>query len=151
MLIDTEYENSGIKCDVDHEIIANFVGEKLLGGMAGNIVNENGELVCNDVEIAAIIEKFAREKPTWFDSIIDHIQNLIAKKRMVMCKTSGRNVEVELKQMHRFLAEMKKDVDKQRAKEAKKNAKAEQKNTAEKSSGERQYDIVVLDNGNTYV
>ncbi len=116
--IETEYAKAGLECDVEHEIIANFVGENLLGGMAGNIINEKGELVCRDAEVAAFIEKFAREKPTWFDSIIDHIQYLIAKIRMHFGKTSGRNVEAELKQMHRFLVQM--------------------KNTAKKEGGERQ-------------
>ena len=105
--IKSDYAKAGKACDVQHEIIANFVGEKLLGGKGGLSIGTDGEVINTDIMVERELYKFAKEKPTIFDSIIDHIRTIIAKLRQYFGKTSGFNSENELNAIYRYLVHMK--------------------------------------------
>lgn len=105
--IKSDYAKAGKACDVQHEIIANFVGEKLLGGKGGLSIGTDGEVINTDIMVERELYKFAKEKPTIFNSIIDHIRTIIAKLRQYFGKTSGFNSENELNAIYRYLVHMK--------------------------------------------
>ena len=105
--IKSDYAKAGKACDVQHEIIANFVGEKLLGGKGGLSIGTDGEVINTDIMVERELYKFAKEKPTIFDSIIDHIRTIIANLRQYFGKTSGFNSENELNAIYRYLVHMK--------------------------------------------
>ena len=114
-IIKSDYAKAGKACDVQHEIIANFVGEKLLGGKGGLSIGADGEIVNTDIMVERELYKFAKEKPTIFGSIIDHIRTIIAKLRQHFGKTSGINGAKEIDAMYSYLVHMKETANKNTA------------------------------------
>lgn len=77
--LENSYDAAGLPFDVTHEIVANFVAERVLGGKGGFVRDAYGRNVSNDSAIVKALTEFAETHTHWYDAILTHIKDVAAK------------------------------------------------------------------------
>lgn len=115
-----DYEAAGLPCDVTHEIVANFVAERVLGGVGGFGYDANGKLVNRDPVVMEALSRFAETHQAWYDAILTHIKDIAAKLKSLYYSVSGKTAaqqseSQELDEIHRRLVQLKDTVNTKKA------------------------------------
>ncbi len=104
-------------------VFANFVAERVLGGVSGYRNDANGNLINLNPLVEKALTNFANEHTAWYDAILTHIKDMIAKLKGIYYSITHKdakqqNESKELEEIYRRLVQLKDTVNTKKAAQA---------------------------------